>query len=474
MQAPAASTFSGICHNAAIRAVQVEEDDVGAAIIETAQSEGASASPRALGFLDVLALGVNCVIGSGVFLLPGLVADGPGPLSLVAVAIAGTVACLIALCFAEVSSRFQISGGAYAYAKLAFGDAVGFGVGWVAALAGVIAWAAIVNAFAVTLGALIPAAGAGAGRVVAIVGLLVVLGTLNVLGIRLGAGVSTAVTGIKIAALVGFVSVGLFFVDTGHFVPLAPLGWGTEGWRALADGALLMLYAFVGFENLVVPAGEIKSPERTLPFAIVAIMALVTVLYLGVQAVAIGTLETLPGTANAVAVAAGAFLGPAGERAIGTAVVISVLGVAAASALILPRRVSALANLGHLPAALGTPHRRFGTPWLSVVLVHVLAGAVALSGSFRELVVLAVLARFLQYAPTCLAVIVLRRRSGGTPTGFRLPGGSLIPVLALAASALLLIAARGPHLLAFGVAVLAGAPVFWLMRRRRMAEPSRP
>lgn len=455
--------------------------------MQIANFRGAPAPPRALGFLDVLALGVNCVIGSGVFLLPGLVADGLGPASLVAVAIAGTVACLIALCFAEVSSRFQISGGAYAYAKSAFGDAAGFGVGWIAALAGVIAWAAIVNAFAVTLGVLIPGAGEGPGRVVAIVGLLVVLGTLNVLGVRLGAGVSTAVTGIKIAALLGFVVIGLFFVEAARFTPFTPadwgglgdgLGWGGPGWRALADGALLMLYAFVGFENLVVPAGEIKSPERTLPRAIVSIMALVTVLYLGVQAVAIGTLESLPGTSNAVAVAAGAFLGSAGERAVGTAVVISVLGVAAASALILPRRVSALASLGHLPAALGAPHRRFGTPWLSVVLVHVLAGAVALSGSFRELVALAVIARFLQYAPTCLAVIVLRRRDGaGGPGGadrdgadgrFRLPGGPLIPSLALAASGLLLLAARGPHLLAFGIAVVAGVPVYAWMHRRRM------
>lgn len=431
----------------------------------TASPRGARSAPRrALRSVDVLALGVNCVIGSGIFLLPGLAADGLGPASLGAVAAAGVVACLIALCFAEVCSRFEVSGGAFVYSRRAFGEAVGFLIGWIAALAGVIAWAAIINAFAVSLGALVPWAAEGSGRAVTILVLLSVLGTLNVVGIRLGAGVSTAVTGIKLAALGGFVVVGVFFVEPAHFSPVSPIGW-----RAFGDATLLMLYAFVGFENLVVPAGEMRAPERVLPRAVIAIMAAVTLIYLAVQAVAIGTLPDLEGRANPIAAAAGTFLGPLGERAIAVAVVVSVLGVAAASALILPRRVSALAEHGHLPSALGAAHRRFGTPWVSVVLVHALAGAVALSGSFRELVALAVIARFLQYAPTCLAVLVLRHRQERTDSRpFRLPGGALVPVLALSASTLLLAAARGQHLIAFTAAALAGLPIYALMNRRRM------
>lgn len=429
-------------------------------------SDSASAPQRSLRFGEVLALGVNCVIGSGVFLLPGLVAEGPGGASLLSVAVAGVVACLIALCFAEAGSRFAVSGGAYTYARAAFGEAAGFMVGWVAAVAGLIAWGAIVHAFAVALGTLVPAAAEGAGKTIAIIALVATLGTLNVLGVRQGAGVSTAVTGIKLLALGGFVLIGAFFVDFERFAaPAATVATG-DAWGPIGRGALLMFYAFVGFENLVVPAGEMQAPERTLPRAVVAIMATVTVLYLGVQAVAVGTLPGLAGTRNAVAESATTFLGSAGGAAVAIAVVISVLGVNAASALILPRRVSALADQGQLPASLGARHPRFGTPVAAIVLTHVLVCAVALSGSFQELVALAVIARFLQYAPTCAAVLVLRRRAREDgEAGFRLPFGPLIPLLALAASGLLLRAAEPRHLIIGGATVALGLPVLWLMRR---------
>jgi len=427
------------------------------------------ADGRALGFSEVLALGVNCVVGSGVFLLPGLVADGAGPVSLLAVAAAGAVACLIALCFAEASSRFRVSGGAYTYARAAFGDAGGFFVGWVAMLAGLLAWAAIVNAFAVALAGLTPAASSAGARTVAIGALLAVVGTLNVVGVRMGAGLSTALTLIKALALGGFVIAGLFFLEPARFVPFAPHGWGAVG-----SGALLMFYAFVGFENLVVPAGEVRDPGRSLPRAILIVMAGATVLYLCVQAVVAGTLVGFEGKENAVAAAAGAFLGPAGGKLVAAAVVISVLGVNAASALILPRRISALAEQGDLPEALARQHPRFATPYRAVVLAHLLVLVIALSGSFRELVALAVIARFLQYAPTCLGVLVLRRTDRDTPgetrrvhAPLRLPFGSLVPLLALAASALLLASAEARHLVLGVSAVAVGVPVYAAMRRRR-------
>jgi len=198
-------------------------------------------APRALGRLAVAALGVNCVVGSGIFLLPGPVASRlaseAAPVAVpvaagapvVATVGAGILACLIALCFAEVASRFRETGGAYLYTREAFGELAGFEVGWLSALAGVVAWGALVNGFAVALGRLVPAVAEGPGHTVAIVGLLLVLAWLNLLGARTGGGLSTVASGVKLVTLAGFVAAGFALAGPGGLELAAPAGDGTGG-----------------------------------------------------------------------------------------------------------------------------------------------------------------------------------------------------------------------------------------------------
>lgn len=428
---------------------------------------------RALGGVAVAALGINCVVGSGIFLLPGPVAARLGPaggwagiLAAVGVtAAAGLLACLIALCFAEAASRFRHTGGAYLYAREAFGELAGFEVGWLSMLAGVVAWGALVEAFAVALGRLMPAVAAGLGHDLAVVGLLGALAWANLRGVRAGGGLSTLASAIKLTTLVAFVAVGIWFVDPGTLRSLT----GEPGEGGPAAAVLLMLFAYVGFENLVVPAGEMRHPERTLPRAIVAVLAGVTLLYAAVMLVVAGTLGTLGGRENAVADAAEAFLGPVGGAAVAVGVVISIVGVNAASALILPRRLFALAEQGDLPAVVGRLHPRHRTPWVAILLTYALAGAVALTGSFAEVAALAVVGRLMQYIPTCLAVVVLRRRDrrgDGARAAVRLPGGPAIPLLALVLAVALLVQASPLQLAAGAVAALAGLPVYRWRRRR--------
>lgn len=426
--------------------------------------------------MAVAALGVNCVVGSGIFLLPGPVAEGLGPAALLATVGAGLFACLIALCFAAAASRVRESGGAYVYAREAFGPLVGFEVGWISALAGVVAWGALVNGFAVALGRLVPAVATNVGRNLTIVGFLALLAWLNVLGARSGGRLSSLVSGVKLLTLLGFAAAGAFFVEPAHFEPFFTQGT-TDGLAALPGAILLMLYAYVGFENLVVPAGEMERPERSLPVAIVGVLATVTVLYAAVVAVVAGTLEPVAGVDNAVAAAAEAAFGAAGGGLVAVGVVISIFGVNAASALILPRRLSALADRSDLPAVVGRLHRLHGTPWVAILLAYGLAGAVALSGTFAELAVLAVIGRLMQYIPTCLAVLVFRARgrrrgeAGSPAAGIRLPGGPTLPLVALALSAALLLQATAAQLAAGAAAAAAGLPVFWWLRRRGPAEP---
>ena len=458
-------------------------------------------APRSLGRLAVAALGINCVVGSGIFLLPGPVAArlatplhgveaGPAPAPLLVVAAtfgAGILACLIALCFAEVASRFRTTGGAYLYAREAFGPLTGFAVGWLSVLAGIVAWGALVEGFAVALGRLVPAVSSGPVHAATIVLFLAVLAWLNLRGVRTGGALSTAASGVKLVTLVAFAGVGAFLAPRGALASPADIGAGS-----LPGAVLLMLYAYVGFENLVVPAGEMDRPERSLPRSIVGVLATVTVLYSAVVAVVAATLPDLAGRDNAVAAAADSLFGSTGGALVAVAIVVSITGVNAASALIMPRRLSALADRGDLPPVLGRLHPRYGTPAVALLLTYALVGAVALSGSFAELAGLAVLSRLMQYLPTCLAVLVLRRRDRRDPIprakpsdeappdtpargahpvvarapAFRLPGGPLLPLLALGLTGALMLQATAFQLAVGALALGAGLPLYLWQRAR--------
>ena len=173
---------------------------------------------------------------------------------------------------------------------------------------------------------------------------------------------------------------------------------------------MLLLYAYAGFETLVVPAGEMDNPQRNVPRALFIVMAVVTVVYMGIFGVAVGTFDGIAGHANPVAAASAIFMGPAGATLIAVGICLSVFGTNCGSALVNPRRFYAMAERGDLPPMLATTDPKTGAPRMAIGLTWLLACGLSLSGTFVELAVLGVVARFAQYIPTCLAVLVLRKR----------------------------------------------------------------
>lgn len=419
---------------------------------------------RSLSLIDVVALGLNGVIGSGIFFLPGLAAGLIGPASILTMGFAAVLAFLIALCFAEVGARFHGTGGAYLYALEVHGDAVGFFIGWINCGITVVAWAALINVFADAVGHFWPALEGGATRAVFIVAVMLVLTLVNLRGAKLGAQVANVFTAAKLIPLVAFIAIGAVFVDGARFTPFAPGGYGN-----FFDATLLIFYAFVGFEALVVPAGEMTNPQRMVPLSLLIVLALVTAVYLLVQVVATGTLAELAGHTNPVAAASEAFLGPVGGTLIAAGIVISIAGVNAGSALVGPRRLYALAENGHLPAALASTNTR-GVPAISVWLVFGLSAVVALSGSFKDLALISVVGRFAQYISTAVAALVLRvrdRRAPPEPGRFTLPLGPVIPAIAIILSVLVLSQSDPRRLLIGAVAVASGLPVYLYIVWRR-------
>jgi amino acid transporter len=406
---------------------------------------------------ELVGLAINDVIGSGVYLLPAAAAALLGPASVWAVLLAGGAVFLLVLCFAEAASHFDEPGSAYLYTREAFGAFIGFEVGWMSWLARVASVASLSNGFAQAMSFLWPGAGLGATRLLLIALPLVVLTAINVIGIRQGARVAVGFTIAKILPLLVLIGAGLFALEPSRLFPVpAPDA------ANLGRAALLLLFAYAGFESTAAAAGEYKDPRRDIPFALITMLVVVTLLYTLVQLVALSTLPDLgERTGGAPLADAATLLLGAGAGVLLTAgAAISIGGNIGSSMLAGPRYLYALALDGFGPRYLARVHPRYRTPAAAIVTQGVIGAALAFSGSFVQLAMLSVIARMVAYVGTAAAVPFLRRKFPRTPKTVVLPGGVAIPVAALLLSLGLLASASAWNLIAGVIALAAGAVLY--------------
>jgi APA family basic amino acid/polyamine antiporter len=411
---------------------------------------------RAVGLFSLTAIAVNGMVGSGIFVLPAQVAKFLGPAGLAAYVIAALAVCLIVLCFAEVATLFDRSGGPYLYARAAFGDLVGFEIGWMLLLARLTSMAAISNAFAAYLGFFWPAAATGIGRVLVITASLGILAFVNFRGVKHGTWMNNLLTVSKLAPLLVFVIAGVFLLD-----PNRPPAWSLPQPSALQQASLLLIFAFGGFEFAVVPGEEIEQPKRNLPIALLSAIGVVTVLYIMIQFVAQGTLPDLAASTTPLASASRRFLGPLGGVLLTVGAVLSTTGTNSALMLITPRILFAMAEGRQLPQIFAGVHPRYRTPYVSIVASAVLGWASAMYSGFAALAAISAIARLLYYTATCIALLVLRRKMPDAARGFSVPGGALIPVAAVALSIWLLMGSTKTQISISAATLIAGAIIYW-------------
>lgn len=430
---------------------------------------------RAVSRWQIVALSLNDVIGSGVYLLPASAALIMGSSSIGAVVLAGFAVLLLVLCFAEAGSYFDRPGGAYLYTREAFGPLIGFEVGWMTWLARIASVASLSVGFAQALKHLVPATGEGLGQLLAIVLSLLGLTVINVIGIRAGVGTAVFLAISKIVPLLVFVGIGIFYV-TGQTMDANDV----ERTGSLREAALLLLFAYAGFENTAAPAGEFKNPRRDIPFALVAQIVIVTLIYSAVQWVALGTLPGVAQSGTPLADAARLFLGGWGGWLLTFGAAVSILGTNNNTVLAGPRYLFAMAEDGFGPRSLSYLHPRFRTPVVAIVLQSSIALLLALTGatlvqeglrlppawrgSFEQLALLSVVARLATYFGTAAAVLVLRRkRPGGAAV--RLPWGPVIPIAAMVLCVGFASAATREKLIAGGIAIVVGLLLYQFGRR---------
>ena len=426
------------------------------------RSADAAARPtlvRAVSRWQLVGLSINDVVGSGVYLLPAAAAALLGPTSVWAVVLAGVAVAVLVLCFAEASSHFDEPGGGYLYTREAFGRFVGFEVGWMTWLARVASVASLTNGLALAVAFLWPPAATGWPRALILGATIALLTWVNVVGVKSGARAAVALVIAKMLPLAIFVLAGVFFMDWSRAV-----AWEAPRAGTLGEAALLLLFAYAGFENAPAAAGEYRNPRRDVPFALLTMIVIITLTYTLVQLVALGTLPGLAESPSPLAEAAGRFLGPTGALLLTVGATLSIVGNIGNTTLLGPRYLYALGVDGFGPPALARVHPRYQTPANAIITQSVLALLLALSGSFVQLAMLSVIARLTTYIGTAAAVPVLRKRFGNRPDAFRLPGGPTIPILALLLSAVFLLSAQWENLVAGLVALAVGAVVYRFQR----------
>lgn len=428
------------------------------------------AQPSKFGLLSIVLLGVNTIIGSGIFLLPGIPMSLLGPASIFIFPLVSIVAIGIALCFAECAGRFNRNGGAYVYAREAFGEFVGFEVGLLKLTVNIIAWAAFAVGFVTALGQLIPPILHDPWYSISVCGFLMTLMMVQLNGVHCIKIVNNMLSIGKLIILGLFIAVGVFYIDFSNFTPLFPEDMEISN---IGSAALTVFFAFSGFESIAIAAEDMKNPTKNLPRAILIVLAVCSFIYFLFQVIAVGILgPDLAHSASPIFDAAGVVGGWA-AWAMGIGTLLSIGGVAFAASYVTPRAAIALAQDKLLPQQICVLNSK-GVPFWAIVIPGVLAIAIALTGSFVTLATISVLARLVQFLPTALAVLIFRRRLAEKSL-YHIPFGPLVPLLSIAFTLWLMSNAHFEELCWGAGALLAGIPLYWGMKfwnRRSVMEIS--
>lgn len=421
---------------------------------------------KILNTFDLVCLGINGVVGTGIFVLPGMIAHNAGWLAPFLFLICGLLCFSIALCFAEMASAFHRTGAAYVYATEAFGPFVGFMVGWEIWISSLVGWSAVASSFLLALSLFFPHIGVSTTGKFIVAAFIILLSFLNFLGARIGALASNILSMSKLIPLFLFIILGFRNIDIQVLFHQTP---PTTGMLSIAF--LQVLYVFSGFEEMPLPSSEVKNVSKSAPRAILIVLSSVTIFYFLIQFVAQASCPDLASyDKTPLAKCAQMFAGNAGSLLLGVGAIISIAGVNTGIALTGPRSLFALARDKFLPEFLATLHPRYHTPYIAIIINTAIVLFLTLTGTFATLVNMCALASLLQYIPTCLAVIALRIKKPDLKREYKLPGGFVIPIIAIITCVLLFFQAKPNEIIGSLVLLAISVPIYFVFKKEREKE----
>lgn len=423
-------------------------------------------SPQKLSFISIYFLGINGVIGSGAFLLPQVIYKDMDLAGVLVLLFAAITVSVIALCYADLASRFSSSGAAWIYSYNAFGRFWGFEVGIFSWFLGCCTVSAEIVALLTTLKSSLPIFNDNWVYYGCVFGLIILFSIINLFGRTMVKAFDNISSAAKLLTIVIFIVIGIFFIHFAHFVPVIPHG-ATTGFtpfiRHFGAAFSVTFYMFAGFSFIPIAAKQMDNPEKNIPRVLIAVMVSVTVLYSLMLVIAIGILgPKIVNYSTPIANAFKASVGEWGYLLIIFGMLISIFGVAFAASFNTPSLISSLASEHNmLPKWIGKKNR-YDAPWVAILLTAIVS-AFLVTQTYIFLVSCIVLACFIQYVPTILSVMKFEHTGQFPSHGFKLPGKYVIPVIALIISAYMVTNFTGKTIMVgVSVAILAGITYFIL------------
>ena len=471
------------------------------------EMKGENRLKRALGPLQLTALGIGAVIGAGIFVATGEAAHNTaGPALMLSYVIAGVTCIFAALCYAEFASMVPVAGSAYTYAYATLGELFAWIIGWDLVLEYAVGSATVANGWSGYFQGVMKKVGfelpqalsepyyvydGATGHLVSQGGfinlpaivIVAIVTVVLVKGISESAWFNAAMVLVKVAAVLFVIGVGAFYVDPANWKPFAPFGWSglslfghsiagqTNAAGApvgVLAGAAIIFFAYIGFDSVSTHAEEAKRPQRDVPVAIVASLLVCTVLYIGVVAVLTGMVRYDELSVDAAVSDAFAQKGMGwAEGLVATAGVAGITSVLLVMMLSGPRVFMAMARDGLVPRQFfGDVHPRFRTPWKSTILIGVFVAGMTGFLPIGFLLHLTNIGTLLAFVIVCAAVLIMRRTNPEAERPFRCPMVPLVPSLGIVCCLMLMLSLPGENWWRLAAWLALGLAIYALYGRR--------
>lgn len=416
---------------------------------------------RTINKLGVAVLAINGLIGAGIFALPASAAELSGNLSPWMFLVCALLMSLVIASFAQLSTGFDNTGGPVLYTKKAFGSHVSFQTTWLLYVGRLTALAANANALVLYLGFIYPPLNEGMLRILSLMAILSLLTVINLFGVKRTMVILKGITLFKIVPLLGFIVVGLFYLDESRLFEPPSISLSN-----VEATLLLLVYAFIGFEGALVPAGETKNPTKHIASALLITLGCTAVMYFSIQSITLSVLPYLIDSKAPVGEAATIMVGSIGGMVITLTAILSISGNLSTVIFTAPRMTYALAEQGDFPRWFAVLTRKEQIPQNAILFLVVVAAVLAVTGTFVWLAIISSLARLIGYFIAIASLIKL------SPTLkqqniWRLPLGIFIPTLALFICVWLAMQASVMSWLMTMLFMSAGSGLYYLGKSRK-------
>ena len=407
---------------------------------------------------------VNGSIGAGMFALPAIVSIQLGAFGIICYLFCGMMLATIMLCYAEIGSRITSSGGSYAYVEAAFGPFAGYIINWLFFFGwGLLSDAAVLNILTDSLSVLFPVFVNPLFRAILFFVLLSFLTVINILGVKDGAKFVQIITVVKLLPLFGIIFFGFSHINMAnlHLEHLPTL-------QTFGNTALILFFAFAGFEASLNVSGELKDPKHTVPISLLLGGVISLIIILSIQIVVQGVLgtEIVHFKDAPVAAVAEKVLGSVGKIIVIFASVLCCWGIIIGDVLTIPRLLFAGAKDGLFPNYLAKVHPKYATPYWAIITYAEVMFILSVSAGFQQLAILASASILLIYLSVILATIKLRAKTAiNDEKTFKIPGGLAIPILGIVSIIWLLFSLSRQEMYSTVLFIAVVAGIYFGMKR---------